>query len=137
MASQLLRHVRMLEGAITLGNFDRFSEIIIDEIDDVIGLLLYQDQIETPADGSSGLTISGDGSDRLVIYKEPDPTVEFVINGGTRWEHGSWVIDGFYLVKRGGLHQGIASLGLMRVDEATVRLNPSIRILRVNLAQLG
>jgi hypothetical protein len=50
--------------------------------------------------------------------------------------HGSWVLDGFYVVKSGGVHQGIASFGLQKVNEGEVLLSPkyAVKVVRIGKA---
>jgi hypothetical protein len=99
-----------------------------------MGLRLRQEV--WPDERDPPLAVSGSENQRLIIYKRDNTEVELVINGGVHWQHGGWNVDGFYLVKPGGLHQGISSFGLMQTDEAAVRLNPAVRFVRVNLDYL-
>lgn len=134
MSIPSFRHVRVLEGSLTADNFDRVTEIVVDELNYVLGLQLRQevwpDEIDPP------LVVSAGENRQLVIYKRDDAQVELVINGGVSWRHGGWNVDGFYIVKPGGTHQGIASFGLIQAEEAAIRLNPAIRIVRVNVGDL-
>lgn len=134
MSTSGLRHVRVLDGTITADNFDRAGEIVMDELDDVLGLQLRQEV--WPDEEDPPLQVHSPETGRLVIYKRDETQIELVINGGVSWQHGGWNVDGFYIVKPGGTHQGISSFGLMQVDEAAVRLNPAVRIVRVNLDYL-
>lgn len=129
------RHVRSLEGTVTLENFDRIREIIVDECNDVIGLSLHF-EVSPEDDTTNPRIVVSEDANRLVVYRTPDTEAEFVINGEIRWEHGAWIADGFYLVKPGGLHQGVASFGLIAIDEAALRLNLAVRIVRVNVNRL-
>lgn len=131
MTTTGLRHVRVLGGAITSDNFDRVSEIVMDELNDVVGLQLRQEV--WPDQENPPVQVHSLETGRLVIYKRDDAEIELVINGGVSWQHGGWNVDGFYIVKPGGTHQGISSFGLTQVDEAAVRLNPAVRIVPVNL----
>jgi len=133
MSTSGLRHVRVLDGSISADNFERVSEIVMDELNDVVGLQLRQEV--WPDEDDPPLQVHSLETGRLVIYKRDETEIELVINGGVSWQHGGWNVDGFYIVKPGGT-QGISSFGLMQVEEAIVRLNPAIRIVRVNLDEL-
>jgi hypothetical protein len=75
--------------------------------------------------------VSGDTEDDyLIVFRSGDPTsTELVINGAFRWEQGAYVVDGFFLVKSGGMHQGVVSLGLQPVEEAILQSSAKIAIL--------
>ena len=78
----------------------------------------------------SGYLADADGP-QFVISKsdlQRGNGIEVVTNGTVGRDAGMFTLDGIYIVKAGGMHQGIASFGLQPVDEATVRLNPSVKI---------
>jgi len=52
-----------------------------------------------------------------------------------RFEHSGYVLDGFYRVKSGGVHQGTSSFGLSSVDEAQIRLNGGLKIKAVKIGR--
>ena len=61
-----------------------------------------------------------------------DGSMEVVINKGLGKTMAGmfYTVDGFYLIKSGGSHAGGAlSYGALPVDEATIRLNPKIRLI--------
>jgi hypothetical protein len=95
----------------------------------VIGLDITVDRTEA-ADGTYNASLS---EGRLII-SSGDPLnapEELVVNGsvGTTWD--MWRIDGFYLIKSGGMHAaGALSWGAEPVDEAAIRLNPNLHIIR-------
>ena len=51
--------------------------------------------------------------------------------------HGWWILDGFYVVKSGGIHQGAASFGLEKVNEGAVLLSPKYIVRRVSISRSG
>ncbi|MBL6458310.1 hypothetical protein JMJ55_23505 [Belnapia sp. T6] len=119
--------ISQLEGALTQENFAQFEEFISDNLDKVIGLKLSA----AANTGRSGLQVT-ETNGQVAIYLPHDPkrvgSIEVVANSGYRWEHGGYVFDGFFLVKSGGMHQGIISYGLLPVSEAQVRLTPGLSI---------
>jgi hypothetical protein len=61
-----------------------------------------------------------------------DGPVEVIINRGvgTTAAGAFYTADGFYLIKSGGSHAaGAMSFGAMPINEATIRLNPRIRLI--------
>lgn len=114
------RHVRRLAGKLTRQNYDRFSEVVFDEINNVIGLdLMIEPTLEAGVDGDDRYSVAHHG-DRLITYKVEDAGgVEILVNGGLSLQWGMWRADGFYLIKSGGMHQGICSVGLLPVDDST------------------
>jgi hypothetical protein len=114
-------------GEINAQAFDKFTEIISANTDKVIELKVTVERSKKSQDryyvslGDDQLTISG--GDPM------DSPREVVINGPVGTTVDMLKIDGFYLVKDGGMHAaGALSWGLVPVDEATIRLNPKIRI---------
>lgn len=112
-----------LVGAIAQDNSASFANTISENEDKIIGIKVSVEPGET--DGY----LVNKGDDYLGITAGE---FELVVQSGYRWEHGGYVVDGFYLVKGGGMHQGIISYGLEPVDEGTLRANPSVRIVDKN-----
>jgi hypothetical protein len=74
------------------------------------------------------------GGGQLGIWKRKG-SFEIDVNGGYYYgSMGTYVLDGYFLVKAGGIHQGVVSCSLMPVDEARVILSGT-RIRHVNLKQ--
>lgn len=68
--------------------------------------------------------------DRLLIYAtRPDQTgwELLVPKGSFGLDHGDYAVDGFFVVKTAGPHQGVLSLSLWPVDEGAVRLSAAVR----------
>jgi len=123
--------IPQLYGQVTETNYQAFEDFIAEHLDKVIGLKL---SIERTIDDRRHLKASDSQFDaktrQFVLYRTPDTTVEIVSTGGYTFQHGSYVFDGFYIVKSGGMHQGVVSYGPVSTDEAQVRLsgNPIKRI---------
>lgn len=126
--------VPVVEGGVTLATVDPFSTAIDNQMDRVIGLKVRIEP-HTEAERQAGYYADADEGYLNVGFSAGlgEGGYEIIIRDGFRWEHGGWVIDGFYLVKSGGMHQGTISYGLEAVDEATVRLNPALRFTTVEL----
>jgi len=65
---------------------------------------------------------------RLVFWND---NAEYLFpNGSYFWLHRSYVIDGYFIPRRGGMHQGIISVAFDEIDDAQVLLNPSVHELK-------
>ena len=116
------------EGTVTQENGERFLDFISQNVDRVIGLRLVVEP--APEDGTFSVSAADEERRYLLlsVYRAEEGGTEVLINGEYRWEHGAWIVDGFFLVQPGGTHQGVNSFGLAPTDAAAVRLNPSVRL---------
>lgn len=126
-----VRHIRKLQGDITGDNAERLFELLVEECDRVVGVQVHLNPSE---DWSEGLQVGDHNApgETLTVYKANGHT-EININDGFRREHGGWAVDGFYLVKPGGMFQGVCCFGLLPVDEAAIFLNPAVRVVMVRI----
>lgn len=70
------------------------------------------------------------GYERLIFATSDS---EFLFPKGTyTYMHGSWVVDGYFIVTSGGMHMGTVSYAFTPVDMATVLLNPHVKEFSVN-----
>lgn len=124
------RHIRRLTGQLTNENYALLERVVFDELDYVIGLdLMIQ---ETPDRQPAGRMVACCSDRRMTLYKvDGSGGSEIIINGGLSRQWAMWRADGFYLVKSGGMQQGICSIGLTPTDEALIRLNPAIKIISI------
>lgn len=125
------RIVIVYTGEVNARTADRFLTTVSRNVDKVIGVKIL---VEPSRDGELERTgyLALFTDDQLGISMT-DPKglkggVEVVKNGPVQRMMGEYSVDGMFLVKPGGLNQGVASFGLKPVDEATVRLNPAVRI---------
>jgi hypothetical protein len=47
-------------------------------------------------------------------------------NGSYNWLHGEYLINGYFIPRSGGMHQGITSIYFEKIDEVPVLVNPSV-----------
>jgi hypothetical protein len=96
----------------------------------VIGIRVWiepQDEV----DQKSGYFVIRDNDQVLSISAGPDDAggMEIVFRPGSyQWLHGHYEIDGYFVPKWGGMHQGVISVGMEPVSEAVVDLSPNVRI---------
>jgi hypothetical protein len=64
------------------------------------------------------------GYERLVFSTDD---AEFLFpKGSYDYQHGIWIIKGYFIARNGGFHQGIVSDAFEKVDDAKVMLNPNV-----------
>jgi hypothetical protein len=121
--------VILYEGLVDSASAERFVEAITQAQDTVIGL-----NVSVEPSGENDDRYYASLSDGRLVVTSGDPLnapQEIVVNGdiGRSWD--MWRVDGFYLIKFGGMHAaGAMSWGALPVDEASLRLNPNVRIVR-------
>lgn len=114
-------------GTVDAGSAERLLDLIGDSTDKIIGLKLIVERSKE----SDERYFTNLHEGRLNIT-EGDPLAgprELIVNGGigTTWD--MWTVDGFYLIKSGGMHAaGALSYGAVPVDEADIRLNANTRL---------
>lgn len=119
--------VVIYEGIVDAKSAQRFVNLISENTDKVIGLKLV---VEPSREGEERYFVSRGDDDLTITVGDPfDGPVELVINGPTGRTMAMHTVDGFYLIKSGGMHTaGAISFGARPADEAKIRLNPNIRI---------
>jgi hypothetical protein len=106
-------------GMVTNANFPTFLGLLADSVDTVVGMRVSVDPQPEPR----SVELGEDGSAHLY-----DGEIEMNVRAGAHWAHGSIVLDGYWLVKYGGMYQGVLAFGLEQVDEAMIALNAGIRV---------
>jgi hypothetical protein len=120
-------------GEITAASYKGFEQFLFNSLDTVIGLKVSFNGNE---DANVGDVSAGANDGQFVAYLQgPGGESEIVAREGFQYLHGDYVFDGFFVVKSGGMHQGIISLFLDRTDEAQVRLS-NARIVEIDARRL-
>ena len=116
-------------GAVSAKNVKPFLDAVSGHLDKIVGLKVFFDS--TP-NRNTGYSASTDDRLFVVNYGTLDkPGVEIVApKAEASYLHGSWVLDGFYIVKSGGVHQGTVSVGLEKVDEGAVLLSTKYHVVQ-------
>lgn len=129
-ADAATRTVIEYSGEVNERTADRFAQVISNNVDRVIGLKITVQPGDNSDFSRSGYLAEVDGPQFVLSKSDPqNGGIEVVTNGAVGRSGGMFMLDGIYVVKSGGMHQGIASFGLQPVDEASVRLNPSIKLM--------
>jgi hypothetical protein len=73
---------------------------------------------------SDKLTVETTDYKRLIFWND---NAEYLFPNGTYFFlHGDYVIDGYFIPRRGGMHQGVISIPFEKIDDAQVLLNPNV-----------
>jgi hypothetical protein len=117
----------LYDGSVDASTSDRFLDLISKSEDRIIGLKLWVDTKETKR-----FSAMMDEKQFIITTGDPlDAPRELVVNGDIERSVTGWLIDGFYLVKFGGSHAaGALSWGAIPVDEAKIRLDRGLRVVR-------
>ncbi len=125
--------VYLVSGSITASNYKGFEQFLFNSMDTIIGLKVDFAANENASDGE----VSANATDnQFVAYLSvSNAESEIVATENFQYLHGDFVIDGFFVVKSGGMHQGTISLYLQKTDEAQVRLS-SAKIVEIQASRL-
>lgn len=111
----LIRYVGMVSAA----NFPDFLGLVADSTDAVIGLRVSIDPQREPR----AAQLDPDGSAHLY-----DGETEITVLTGAHWAHGGIVLNGFWLVRYGGMYQGVMTFQLEQVPDAMIALNAGLNV---------
>jgi hypothetical protein len=120
--SHSIEPLSQLTGRVTASNFEQFSSFIVDNYEKTVKL-----RISIAKSNSRNDHLQADGDGTIVIYTNPDPTIEISIHNGHRYEQGVYVFDGFFSVKWKAMAQGAAMVELRSLDENQVRSRIGVR----------
>lgn len=113
--------ITRVNGEVSASNFNGLVAFLSNAVDAIVGL-----KVSFPAeDANRDGTVQAFEDGGLFISYQAEPEIEAQISAedGFDFRHGAFVFDGFYLVKYGGMHQGISALMLQSVDEAQILLS--------------
>ncbi|GGD32784.1 hypothetical protein GCM10011335_39700 [Aureimonas glaciei] len=116
-----LPSVLRVSGDVTAESYKGLETFLLNSMDTVVGLKISFPQSESVETGD--LNASADDGKFVAYLSGPDSETEIVANEGFSFQHGSHIFDGFFVVKSGGMNQGIISLFLEPADEASVLLS--------------
>ena len=125
-----VQEIVIYTGLVDANSAKRLTAIVANNTDKVIGLKLT---VAKSKDSDKRFYSDLSGNQLNITSGDPsDGSMEVVINKvlGKTMAGMFYTVDGFYLIKSGGSHAGGAlSYGALPVDEATIRLNPKIRLI--------
>ncbi len=113
--------IYVVNGEISKLDYKGFEQFLLNSLDTVIGLKI---NVASSPDYNEGELSADTNNGQFVAYiAGPNNESEVVATDGFQYLHGDYVFDGFFVVKSGGMHQGVISLSLQKTDEAQVRLS--------------
>ena len=122
-----------VNGEVTAATYKGLEAFLFNSLDMLVGLKVSFPQGESTDVGE--LNVSAE-DDKFVAYLAgPESESEMVANKGFSFQHGSYVFDGFFVVKSGGMHQGIVSLFLDQAEESAVLLS-GVRVRDIQIGRL-
>lgn len=114
-------NIELLEGPITEKTVKYLGGLACRNFDKVVHLKINVDVKNAYAENED--------YERLILS---DDNYEYLFTKGSYfWLHGGWVIDGYFIIKSGGVHQGIVSASFQQIKEETVLLNPNVSEKRI------
>jgi hypothetical protein len=129
------KSVVLLTGSVDAANAAHFTKFVSDNLDAVVGVKIDVSPSDDEDFERQRYLASAD-DDMLAIFKGDGEHggIEVVVpKGSYGWQHGHHTVDGFFVVKSGGMHQGTLSYGLTPTDEGVIRTNPGVRIVEQEL----
>jgi len=110
--------VEFLQGAINQQTIGALSGLSCRNYDKIVHLDIA---VEWP---SEKINAEKTGFKRLVFWTDD---YEFLFpKGSYNYQHGYWLVKGYFIARSGGYHQGIASAAFEKVDDSSVMLNPNV-----------
>ena len=134
-AQAVERKIPQLSGTLTESTYPEFEKFIDDHVNKVVGLKIT---VERSASDAAPLQASADNG-QLVVYLNSTPDEpsesEIVAGNGFSYQGGSYILDGLFIVKNGGMHQGVISYSLRKTDESAAKLDPPIKLEQIELGK--
>lgn len=114
--------IEFLEGEINQASVENLNRLACRNYDHIVHLNISVDWANEAREQETT------DYKRLVFWND---NAEYLFpNGSYFWLHRSYVIDGYFIPRRGGMHQGIISVAFDEIDDAQVLLNPSVHELK-------
>jgi hypothetical protein len=118
-ANEKQLEIELLQGDVNQKNVANLGGLACRSYDRIVHL---QISVEWPADARDEEKTD---YKRLVFWND---TAEYLFpNGSYFWLHGKYEINGYFIPRRGGQHQGgVISIAFDKIDDAQVLLNPAV-----------
>ena len=118
--------IRVLEGELTIKRLKLAANFVFNNRDKIVGLRFNVMHSEPKEGGQLYANIGADKE--LLIYKTgmtgvKGDDIQLLIRSGFQYVHGSYVVNGYYIPKFGGMYQGILAYYFEAVSESQVLLS--------------
>lgn len=111
-------HIEFLHGEITSDNIADLGNLACRNHDKIVHLNM---DIVWPENSTK---VETNGFRRLIVYTDD---IEYLFPYGSyEYQHGGYRIDGYFIVRSGGMHDGVTSDAFERVRDEPVLLNPHV-----------
>ncbi len=111
-------NIEFLEAAINPTTAAALDDLACRNLDHIVHLKIVVDWPSPKIDQEET------GFKRLVFWNDK---AEFLFPNGTyTFQHGSYIINGYFIPRSGGMHQGVISNYFEKIDDAQVLLNPNV-----------
>jgi hypothetical protein len=108
--------IEFLEDQIDQQNIENLGGLACRNYDHIVHLKI---SVSWPEDAREQETTD---YKRLVFWNHK---AEYLFpDGSYSWLHGEYIINGYFIPRSGGIHQGIISVAFEKIDDAQVLLNP-------------
>ena len=135
LAQAVERKIPQLSGTLTESTYPEFEKFMDDHVNKVVGLKIT---VQRSASDAAPLQADADNG-QLVVYLKSTPDEpsesEIVASNGFTYRNGSYAVDGLFIVKNGGTHQGVVSYSLKKTNESAAKLDPSIKLEPIDLGK--
>jgi hypothetical protein len=111
--------IELLTGEIDQKSVEDLGGLACRKYDHIVHL---QISVDWPSDKTEQETTE----DKRLVFWNSEAEYLFP-NGSYTWLHGQYVINGYFIPRSGGMHQGIISIYFEKIDDVPVLLNPSVR----------
>jgi len=133
LAQAAERKIPQLSGTLTESTYPEFEKFVDEHVNKVIALKIT---VERSASDAAPLQADANNG-QLVVYLNSAPDEpsesEIVAGGGFSLHNGSYVLEGLFTVKNGGMHQGVISYSLKKADGSAA--DPSIKLEQIELGK--
>jgi hypothetical protein len=110
--------IEFLNGPLDPRTIGRLSGLACRNYDKIVHVDIAVDWPAATADAEKS------GFERLVFWTDD---AEYLFPKGSYFFlHGDWIVKGYFIVRSGGVHQGMVSNAFEKVDDAAVMLNPNV-----------
>lgn len=128
------KEIVRVSGTVTPRNYKGLETFLLNSIDKLIGLKLRFDANEDAGRNEVAAYVE-DGLFLAYLREEESESQITAKDSVASFQHGGYVLDGFFVVKYGGMNQGIQALVLEPSDEGAV-LASGVRVKDIDIGRL-
>jgi hypothetical protein len=127
--------IPQLSGTLTESTYQEFEKFVDDHVNKVIALKIT---VQRSSSDAAPLQANADNG-KLVVYLNSTPDEpsesEIVAGNGFSYQNGSYALEGFFIARNSGMHQGVISYSLKKADGSAAKLDPSTKLEQIELGK--